>query len=91
MRHGMVVDKVLDVSSFKRNMLLEIIINFKFQKKNRAANDFIKDFHKLVNNAFYWIAMENVRNRCELEIIRKEDTDKTIKQQSKLTFNGIYS
>ena len=34
--------------------------------------------------------MENVRNRIKVEFIRKEDTDKIIKQQSKLTFNGIH-
>ena len=34
--------------------------------------------------------MENVRNRIKVELIKKDDTDKTIKQQSKLTFNGIH-
>ena len=34
--------------------------------------------------------MENVRNRIKVEFIRKDDTDKIIKQQSKLTFNGIH-
>ena len=34
--------------------------------------------------------MENVRNRIKVEFIRKEDTDKIIKQQSKLTFNGFH-
>ena len=34
--------------------------------------------------------MENVRNRLEVEIIEKDDDDKTIKQQSKLEFNGIH-
>ena len=34
--------------------------------------------------------MENVRNRIRVEFIRKDDTDKIIKQQSKLTFNGIH-
>ena len=33
--------------------------------------------------------MENVRNRIKIEFIRKDDTDKVIKQQSKLIFNGI--
>ena len=32
--------------------------------------------------------MENVRNRLK-KIFKKGDTDKFIKQQSKLTFNGI--
>ena len=34
--------------------------------------------------------MENVRNRVKLEVIKKDDTDKIIKQQSKVTFNGIH-
>ena len=34
--------------------------------------------------------MENVRNRIKVDIIRKDDIDKIIKQQSKLTFNGIH-
>ena len=34
--------------------------------------------------------MENVRNRIRLDFIKKYDYKKTIKQQSKLTFNGIH-
>ena len=34
--------------------------------------------------------MENVRNRIKVEFIKKDDTDKIIKQQSNLAFNGIY-
>ena len=34
--------------------------------------------------------MENIRNRCKIEFIRKDDNEKIIKQQSKLTFNGIH-
>ena len=34
--------------------------------------------------------LENVRNRRKIEIIKKTDTDKISKQQSKLTFNGIH-
>ena len=34
--------------------------------------------------------MENVPNRIKVEFIRKVDTDKNIKQQSKLTFKGIH-
>ena len=33
--------------------------------------------------------MENVRNRNKVEFTRKDDTDNIMKQQSKLTFNGI--
>ena len=34
--------------------------------------------------------MEIVRNGKKVEIIKKDDTDKIIKQQLKLTFNGIH-
>ena len=34
--------------------------------------------------------MEKVRNRMKLEFIKKDDIEKYIKQQSKITFNGIH-
>ena len=34
--------------------------------------------------------MENVRNRLRLEIFKKDDIKNIIKQQSKLTFNGLH-
>ena len=34
--------------------------------------------------------MENIRNRIKVEFLRKDETEKMKKQQSKLTFNGIH-
>ena len=34
--------------------------------------------------------MENVRNRCKTEFLKKYDINKIIKQLSKLTFKGIH-
>ena len=34
--------------------------------------------------------MENVRNRLKIKFIKKDDHREIIKQQSKLTFNGIH-
>ena len=89
-RHGMVVDKIHEINSFKRSKWLEKYINFKLQKRNKAKNDFEKNFNKLLNNAFYGKAMENVRNRLGLKFFRKDEYKKIIKHQSKLTFNGIH-
>ena len=86
----MEVVKIHNVISFKQSKWLEKYISFNTQKRNKALNDFEKEFYKLLNNSFYGKTMENVRNRIKVEFIRKNDTDKIIKQQSKLTFNGIH-
>ena len=50
--HGMIVDKVHEIISFKQSKWLEKYKNFNTQKRNQAVNDFEKDFYKLLNNAF---------------------------------------
>ena len=89
-RHGMKVNKVHNVISFKQSKWLEKYIDFNTQKRNQAINDFEKDFYKLLNNAFYGKTMENVRNRCKIEFIKRDEYDKILKQQRKLTFIGIH-
>ena len=89
-RHGMVVDKIHNVISFKQSRWLEKYINFNTQKRNQAVNDFEKDFYKLLNNAFYGKTMENVRNRLKIKFVKKDDYREIVNQQSNLTFNGIH-
>ena len=89
-RHGMIVDKIHNLIPFRQNRWLEKYISFNTQKRNKAKNDFEKDFYKLLNNAFYGKTMENVRNRLKIKFIKKDDHKEIIKQQSKLTFNGIH-
>ena len=89
-RHGMVVEKVLEIISFKQSKWLENYISCNTQKRNRAKNDFEKDFFNLLVNAVSGKFLENVRNRLELELIEKDDLKKIFKQQSRLTFNGFH-
>ena len=85
----MIVEKIHEIISFKQSKWLEKYISFNTQKRNKAKNDLEKDFFKLLNNAAFGKFLENVRNRLGLELIKKDDIKKIIKQQSKLTFNGI--
>ena len=41
-------------------------------------------------NAAFGKFLENVRNRLRLELFNKDHVKDIIKQQSKLTFNGIH-
>ena len=43
-RHGMIVERVHNIISFKQSRWLEKYINFNTQKRNQAVNDFEKDF-----------------------------------------------
>ena len=60
-----------------------------YSKEKSSSRWFWKEFYKILNNVFYGNTLVNFRKRCKIEIIKKDDTDKIIKQQSKLTFNDI--
>ena len=86
----MIVDKVHNIISFKQSKWLEEYISFNTRKRNQAVNVFEKDFYKLLINAFYGKTMENVRNRLKMKFIKKDDHREKMKQQSKITFNGVH-
>ena len=68
-RHGMIVEKIHEIISFKQSIWLEKHIRFNKQKRNKAKKDFEKDFFKLLVNAAFGKFLENVRRRLELELI----------------------
>ena len=65
-RHGMLVDKIHEIISFQQSNWLEKYIKFNTEKRNKAKNDFEKDFYKLLDNVFYGKTMENVGIRLGL-------------------------
>ena len=81
--HGMIVDKIHSIISFKQSRWLEKYLNFNTPKRNQAVNGFEKDFYKLLNNAFYGKTMENVRNRLKIKFFKKDDFREIKKQHSK--------
>ena len=77
-RHGMIVEKIHEIISFKKSRWLEKNISFNTQKRNRAKKNFEKDFFKLLVNAAFAKFLENVRNRLETELIKKNIGEKII-------------
>ena len=88
-RHGMVVEKIHEIISFKQSKWLESCISSNTQKRNKAKNDSEKDFFKLLVIAAFGKFLQIIRNRLELELIKNDNNKKIIDKQSKLTFNGI--
>ena len=72
-RHGMIVEKFHKINSYKQSKWLEKHISFNTQKRSKANNDFEKDFFKLLVNAAFGNILENVRNRLELEVNKKDN------------------
>ena len=87
-RHGVIIDKILEIIWFKQNEWLEKYINFITRKRNKAKNELEKDFYILLNNAFYEKTLENLRNGLRLYFIKKYEYKKIIKWQSKVTFKS---
>ena len=82
-------DEVHEIILFGQSKWLESCRLFNTQKRNQAINDFEKDFYKLLNNAFYGKTMKIIRNRIEVEFIEKHDTERNVKQRSKLILNDL--
>ena len=89
-RHGMVVTKVHRVIQFKQKPWLKKYIDLNTQKRAKANTKFEQDFLKTMNLAIYGKFIENIRNRVNIEFIDKNNVEKIVKIQSKLTFNGIH-
>ena len=69
-RHGIVIDEVYEIISFRQSKWLQKYNSFNTQKRTRAKNDFEKDFFLLLVNAAFGKMMEKIRNRIKIGLIK---------------------
>ena len=84
---GMIVRRMHSVQWFKQSSWLKSYIDFNTEKRKNAKTDFEKDLFKLMNNAVYGKTMEDVKNRVNIKFVPKDDSEKCMKEVSKLSFN----
>ena len=70
---------------FEESQWLEKYIALNTKLRTAAANEFEKDFFKLMNNSVFGKTMENIRNRVDIKLVN--DIKQTEKLSAKPNFN----
>ena len=70
---GVKLTKIHRVPKYKQSGWMKKYISFSTEKRMNAANNFEKDFFKLMINSTYGKTMENLRKRIKVRLVNKAE------------------
>ena len=69
LKHGLVLECVHRVIEFKQSAWMKEYIDFNSKLRTAAANDFEKDFYKVMNNVVFGKTVDNIRKHRNIKLV----------------------
>ena len=88
---GLRLNKIHRGIKFEESQWLEKYIALNTELRTAAANEFEKDFFKLMNNSVFGKTMENIRNRVDIKLVNDKKLAEKLSAKPNFNHCNIFS